>query len=139
MRYAAFLLFILAGCDTPGFEFKGVKPTRVVVDGSAFDIRVSGQRAEAIRVTPDPNPRWMIIGARAGVAIEKGSGCRIIRMAGDPAVVKAYLKCPQAPDNEPLPLRIHYVCEAIETYQERGLGYEVMEMTCDLLREDWGL
>ena len=54
----------LAACTAPSRDFRGIPAQRITVEGSVFDVRVRGERAEAVRVKPpcwasavDPNPR----------------------------------------------------------------------------------
>ena len=43
----------LGACNTAGPHFRGLPATRITVEGSAFDVRVNGDLAEALRVRPD--------------------------------------------------------------------------------------
>lgn len=132
MRALACLIFLCA-CDMPSPDFWGVEATRITVMGSTFDIRIKDRKAEAIRLNPEAKPRWMIIGAKAGFAIEQVSGCKIKKMGGDPAVITAKLKCKG--DREVLgpPQNLTYDCDIDDTYINRGLGLEVTEMSCELV------
>lgn len=125
------LLLSLAACDTPGLDFKGIEPTRIEVSGTLFDVRIRGRMAEAIRLTPDPAPRWLRVGAKAGFAIEKVSGCKISRLGGDTAVVTAHLRCAGASMPPALPPKLHYVCDIDAPYTIRGTSIGVTEITCD--------
>lgn len=132
MRMLACLI-LLGACDIPGLEFRGIEATRVTVMGSTFDIRIKDRRAEAIRLNRESNPRWMIIGARAGFAIEQVSGCKIKKMSGDPAVVKARLKCDGDPVGPNVPQVLTYDCDIDDTYFNRDRTIETTEMSCALL------
>jgi hypothetical protein len=125
------LLFSLAACDTPGLDFEGIEPTRIDVSGTLFDVRIRGQMAEAIRLTPDPAPRWLSVGAKAGFAIEKVSGCKISRLGGDTAVVTARIGCPDALVPPALPHQLHYVCDIGPPFTIHSTSIGVTEMTCD--------
>lgn len=88
------VLVVLAGCNAPGLGFRGAPMTRVIVEGSVYDVRVVGNQAEAIRINEEYAPRLGPLGGRALVAIEYVSGCTARKAAGDAAVVTAYLQCP---------------------------------------------
>ena len=83
----------LAGCNTPSPAFRGIAPTRITVEGSTFDVRIDGNRAEAIRLNPEYAPRLAAVAPRATVAIETVSGCTVSRLRGDQALILATLKC----------------------------------------------
>ena len=82
-----------AGCNTPSMGFRGIEPVTLTVEGSTFDVRVNGTRAEAIRTNAQYAPRMGPMGDRASVAIEKVSGCIVKRFGGDQAVIFAELDC----------------------------------------------
>jgi hypothetical protein len=127
-------LILLCACDTPSPDFWGVEATRVMVQGTTFDVRIKDRKAEAIRLNAEPRPRWMVIGAKAGLAIERVSGCKIKKLGGDPAVVLAKLKCKNDPDQQRyLPRNLTYDCDIDDTYFSRGRGVEVTEMNCELV------
>jgi hypothetical protein len=87
------LLCLLAACNTPTGPFRGLAPQRVTVDGSTFDVRVSGDLAEAIRVNAQYAPRMGPIDARAARAMAEVSGCRVKRVTGDQALLLGRLDC----------------------------------------------
>lgn len=94
MKYLAlFALTWLAACNTPSPEFKGIAPTRVTVDGSTFDVRVDGQKAEALRVNAQYAPRFGPIRDRAARAMAQVSGCEVRKVTGDQALAFGALKC----------------------------------------------
>ena len=108
-------LLLLAGCNAPAFDFRGIEPVRMSLGGSTFDIRVKGTRAEAIRVNTQYAPRLAAVGPQAVMAIEKVSGCRVARLDGDAAMMWAWLSC----DGRPAPLlpRVReYECEIAVAY-----------------------
>ncbi|MDA9270720.1 hypothetical protein N9P57_01185 [Planktomarina temperata] len=53
MRFLWMLLPLLA-CNTSSFEFSGVPAQRVIIGKSVFDVRMVGDRAEAICI----NREW---------------------------------------------------------------------------------
>jgi hypothetical protein len=126
-------ILLLGACDTPSPEFWGVEPTRMHIAGTSFDIRIKDRKAEAIRLNVERSPRWMIIGAKAGFAIEKVSGCEIRKLGGDTAVVTAKLKCKGDREGYEVPRNLTYDCDIDDTYINRGLGIETTEMSCELV------
>ncbi len=87
------LCFLLVGCNTPSPHFSGIKPTRVSVEGSLFDVRLRGNLAESIRVTPERDARFAVIGPKAGRAMERVSGCNVLEVLGDSALQLGVLAC----------------------------------------------
>ncbi|WP_428512880.1 hypothetical protein [Roseovarius sp.] len=86
-------LSALAACDTASPDFAGVAPVRVEAGASVFDIRVAGRRAEAVRLNAQPAFRLSSVGVPAVLAIEAVSGCRVDRLTGDQAMMRATLDC----------------------------------------------
>ena len=79
-------LFLVAACNAPSSEFRGVPATQVVVQGSTYDVRVRAARAEAIRINTEFAPRFGTEEqARVTIAIEQVSGCRVMFLHGDQA------------------------------------------------------
>jgi hypothetical protein len=113
-------LLLLAACNTPGPGFRGVAPTRITVQGSTFDVRIKGDRAEAIRVNTQYAPRLGPIGARAQVAIEGASGCRVREMGGDQAQIVAELACTGAAPAASHPRAPAYRCWPVGLVQVPG-------------------
>lgn len=137
MRYVllSIAMVVLIGCNTPSRDFRGLEAVRMTVAGSTFDIRVRGNRAEAIRINAEYAPRLSGIAPKAFVAIEKVSGCRVRRLGGDQALIHATLRCGTTPDAIlPLPVSIRYECEIEDVYPNRGLGEVVTEMVCNPVR-----
>ncbi len=134
MRSSGFgLVFLcLAGCDTPSPGFRGIEPVRVSVDGSVFDVRVNDSKAEAIRLNSEYAPRLSGIAPKAVFAIEQVSGCKVTKLGGDQALIKAKLSCGGTPKTQhPAPPRLHYECEIDDVYVRASLGTQITEMTCD--------
>jgi hypothetical protein len=117
---------LLAACNTPGAGFRGVEPTRITAGGSTFDVRVVGVRAEALRLDTRWAPRLSSVAPQAVVAIERVSGCRVRRLAGDAALMTARLDCGQP--LAPLPRGKTYDCDVYPVWD--GLA----EMTCEAVR-----
>jgi hypothetical protein len=90
---------LLPGCDSPSplSSFAGVPPTRVEVAGATFSVRVAGREAQAVRTNFDMRAgiRGREIIPRAGIAMERASGCRVVpgSLQGDSALVEARLDC----------------------------------------------
>ena len=114
---------LLAGCDMPGADYRGVETTRVSVAGSVFDVRVKGLRAEAVRVNTRWAPNRESVAVSAVAAIEGVSGCEVAGLDGDQAMITARLDCGSG---APPPRRVapYYECEI--DYVIDGFG----EMIC---------
>ncbi|SEQ12825.1 hypothetical protein [Thalassovita taeanensis] len=134
MRMLVFVLGLagLVGCNTPGPAFQGAPVSQVALGGSVFDVRVKGNRAQAIRVNRQYAPRVGPIGVRAGLAIELVSGCKVRRLDGDQAVLVARLSCGRA-TAPAVPEQLQYECEVDDSYLSRGQQLEVTDMTCRLV------
>ncbi|KJS43015.1 MAG: hypothetical protein VR71_12185 [Roseovarius sp. BRH_c41] len=88
-----FLIIALVGCNSPGPAFQTLTPQRITIGHSAFDVRIAGTRAQAMRVSPEWAPRLAAVAPRGVAAIEAVSGCRVARLWGDAAVMEAQLDC----------------------------------------------
>ncbi|WP_371056335.1 hypothetical protein [Rhodosalinus sp. K401] len=86
-------LCLAAACDTPGRGFMGQPAERVAAGGHVFDVRVRGDRAEAIRLNAAVFPSYGEIGPAAALAIRRATGCEPQALTGDPSVVHATLAC----------------------------------------------
>ena len=84
---------LLLGCDMPSPAYRGIAAERVTVEKSVFDVRVSGNKAEAIRLNAEYAPRPSAVAPRAVIAIEQVSGCKVKKLTGDQAQFFARLKC----------------------------------------------
>lgn len=119
----------------PGLEFAQVKPTRVSVDGSVFDVRVVARQAQAIRVNRQYAPRLGPIGARAVLAMQQVSGCDVVRLKGDAALLVGRLRC--ANDKVPIPasrtVRGSLDCYAIESFVSAATGELITHYDCDIV------
>ena len=127
-----------AACDTPGPGFRGVPATRVAVGQSVFDVRVDGNRAEAVRLNAEWAPRLEAVAPRAVKAIEQVSGCVVTKLGGDAALVQARLKCGKGGGRaEPLPERLDYDCDFEDGYVIHSTGEAITELRCE--RRPWRL
>lgn len=94
MRLGLFLVFcVLASCAVPNDPFSGVPSQRITVDGSTFDIRIRNELAEAVRTNIEYAPRLGMIESRAYRAMARVSGCRVLSLSGDQAVMIGQLDC----------------------------------------------
>ena len=130
-KFAFPLAFLcLAGCNTPSSEFRSAYPETVVVDGSTFVVRVVGLKAEAIRTNMQYAPRLGPIGARASVAIEQVSGCKVARIRGDQAVVHGDLDCGEgAPAQSQRPWGLE--CYSVNGVGVTGNDFDDLVLDCD--------
>lgn len=136
MRLVPFLL-LLAACNTSGPEFRGLAATQVTVAGSVFDVRVRGDRAEAIRVNAQYAPRIGPMHARAAFAIQRVSGCRVSRMSGDQAQATARLACGARPPGWQPPQRpVSYSCVEIRQWLHPAQEGLYAEFDCDPYTSD---
>ncbi len=90
---ACLLILFLSGCGGGSPAFRGVDPVRVHAGGHVFDLRVDGQRAEAVRRNMAWVPRLASVGGPAVAAIEAVSRCRVDKLTGDQAMIRATLDC----------------------------------------------
>ena len=118
LSFLAFPAF-LAGCNTPGPGFRGLPAHSVSLGGSDFDVRVKGLRAEAIRTNAQWAPRMAATAPQGVAAIEAVSGCRVAKLTGDQAVMRARLDCGDGPPPTPL-FPQEWECEAYEV--DTGYG-----------------
>lgn len=93
-----FALCTLAGCDSASLPFQGIEPHYVSVQGMDFAVRIDQSDAEAIRLNAmrlrDIGwPKMDRVGTAAALAIEQASGCEVLQIRGDPAVVTARIRC----------------------------------------------
>lgn len=122
---------ILTGCDTPGPHFRDVAPQRVVVNGSAFDVRVRGNLAEAIRTNAEYAPRLGRIADRARVAIEQVSACPVREVRGDQAYVVGILECGQkGRASRSSDVGDDYECATIDVFRRSSTHEVVLELDC---------
>ena len=117
-------LTLLAGCNTPGAGFMGVPAQRITVDGSTFDVRQDGDVAQALRVNHQWPARRDVVFPRAGAAIRAVTGCKVRRMTGDVAMIRASLSCAgQASPPPHLPRDRAYECEIVSLRDGEGELY----------------
>lgn len=123
MRHFLTLLLcvMIAACNTASPAFRGSVPVRVTVEGSTFDIRVRGNRAEAIRINPEYAPRFGAMRKRSAVAMSKVSRCKVVSVKGDQAHAFGRLDCGDGPPQvRPAPIEVECVPERGTAIKEIG-------------------
>ncbi|MFC6582974.1 hypothetical protein [Sulfitobacter aestuariivivens] len=121
---------LLAACNTPGPHFRGLPATRVMVDGSTFDVRVRNNLAEAMRINMQYAPRFGPIRARAASAMAQVSGCEVTEVRGDQALAIGLLDCGNGPPRVP---RHRRQAGPLDCIPVRGSGVEGFgEVTVEL-------
>lgn len=97
MRFAMviWLVLVLVSCSSPGRKFNGIEPVRVTVEGSDYDVYVSGKDVRVIRMNFELLPNLAVTASRAIFAIESASGCPVVvgSYSGDQAMAQARIKC----------------------------------------------
>lgn len=101
MRLAHFLVFLaisaLAACDSPSPQFmhRDTATTRVEIEGSTFSVHQRENWVEVYRIGFEALPRVPVILARAEVAIEQATGCKVVEgsLTGDQAIQRAEIDC----------------------------------------------
>ena len=125
-RFAFCLCFVLlAACDMQPPAYYGVPATRLTIDGATYDVRVKGDRAQAIRLNAMYAPRPLQLYPQAAAAIRQVSGCDIVRgsLNGDQVITNARLKCSgrPAPLPDPEPLVSDLDCDVRDIHVNDGL------------------
>lgn len=94
-RHGVWILTLLAACTSPHPAFMGVEMQVIEVQGSTFQVRIKGEVAEAIRTNFEFVPKIGDTFPKAQQAMEIASGCKVVpnSMKGDPALMRAKLKC----------------------------------------------
>lgn len=95
LRYKLGVLVFLAACSSSPVGFMSVQKQVIKVEGSTFEIRIKGDKAEAIRTNFEFVPKIGDIFPKASKAMEIASGCTVVpnSMKGDPALMVAKLNC----------------------------------------------
>lgn len=128
MWFALLGLLLLASCNTPGPHFRDVPATRVRVNGSIFDVRVRDELAEGMRINPEYAPRFGPIKARAAFAIEAATGCQVLKVLGDQALVTAVLDCGDS--TRPKGRRLPSGCVMADPAPNRIHDPPLLDLTC---------
>ncbi len=128
--FVAFVgLTCLAACDTGTPQYWGIDPVRVEARGMVFDVRVKGDRAEALRKNVMALPRAGDVSSAAAVAIAQVSGCKIAGLTGDPSIVEAKLDCGSGGPRLPEPERERLRCEG-EILSRPAIELEEITLDC---------
>lgn len=132
-RWICILCLFLTACTVngPSRYFRAVEGQRIVVAGTAFDVRVRGTLAEAIRRGPAYAPRFGPIRGQAATAMRVVSGCRVVRVLGDAAVALGELSCTDADNDALRRLPPAYECIEIPSGVARSDGSEYLDYDCD--------
>lgn len=109
-------IFVLTACGMTDPDFAASDVTRIQIGTSVFDVRQRGDKALAVRMNPEPPQRYETAMARAMLAIEQATGCRVARAAGDPSAAKARLDC--GPGSRVPQTPITYDCDAFEVIDD---------------------
>ena len=135
MRVSMILLFgcaliLMAGCNGPSPHFRGAEVTRVIVDGARFDVRQRGRLAEAVRTNPQYAPRLGRLGPDARAAMERATGCRVARLAGDAAVTVGRLSCGSDRTIPPAPQVTGWTCTTVSAMPGVAGAAGSVELDC---------
>ncbi len=126
------LILMIAACSSAGSEFRALPATHVEVDGSRYDVRVRGGIAEAIRVNPQYAPRLGHLGGRAAFAMAQVSGCEVVGVFGDQAVMTGVLSCDgRSPDWRLSATALRFDCLQNSQWVNEGPGLDYAEFECD--------
>jgi hypothetical protein len=133
MSPTRFLLLVvcgasLLGCNRAGPHFRDVAATRVTVEGSTFDVRVKQRLASAMRINAEYAPRLGPIEGRAALAMQAVSGCNVVQVLGDAALLTGVLDC--GAGSPPLVVGRSYDCDLVEEYASEGLETLFREFDC---------
>lgn len=94
-RLTVLAILLVAACDTATPGFMGADVSRITVDDMEFAVRVRGSKAEAQRKNFILRARYNAIAPKAGIAMERVSGCKVRpgTLKGDPSIMYAALDC----------------------------------------------
>ena len=132
MRCLALLSCLaLAACNAPSPYFRGQAAERVVIETNVFDVRVRGELAEAVRLSRGWTPRLHGIVPYAEAAMERVSGCDVVRITGDQALLLGELECgPQRRRTRSAPRLYTYVCDPVEAWDVEALKGTHVSFDC---------
>lgn len=111
----------------------GVRATQIEVAGSKFAVRRTGDRIEALRISPEAGPSRSETLRKASIAILGATGCgiRTGSLSGDQAVIRAELDCVGTkPPFEEKAVPVLLDCGAGEIWRIDGLDQTRIEVDC---------
>lgn len=93
----AFLILLLAACNTGSPAFFGVTAQTVTVGPSTFEVRRKDDKVELVRTSPEKVFSLAGIVPRATEAVFLATGCepRAGTWTGDHAVSRVHIDCPE--------------------------------------------
>lgn len=95
MRYLLCFLFavLLSACDSPFPAFRGADVSRHDISGNSFSVYIRGENAQAVRTNFAKRLDIRVISLQAEMAIETASGCNLVEIYGDVALLTGVLDC----------------------------------------------
>lgn len=97
MRFSVIMCLFnaLVSCSSATRQFSGIDPVRVTIERSVFDVYVNGNEVQIIRMNIEILPDFAMMAAREISAMEKVTGCRVVRtsFSGDQAMATARVEC----------------------------------------------
>jgi len=96
-KLSVFCALLLASCDSPSPQFMHSETAtyKATVEGSTFSVHQRNDWVEVYRTSFETLPRVPVILARAKIAIEQTTGCKVIEgsLSGDQAIQRARVDC----------------------------------------------
>ncbi len=88
---------LVAACGSPSPQFMSAETSvkKITVEGSTFSIHRRENWVEVYRTSFEALPRIPVILARAEIAIEQATGCKVVEgsLSGDQAIQRAEIDC----------------------------------------------
>lgn len=88
-----FMFGLLSACDQPSPAFYGAEASRHEIGGNLFSVYVKAEQAQAIRTNFAKRPDISNIAQQAETAMEAASGCPVVEIYGDVALMNGTLDC----------------------------------------------
>lgn len=88
------LVVALGACNTPGPAFRNAEAFRISEGQDRFQIRRNGSLVQVLRVNPRAFPAFREVAQNAELAVRGHTGCKVVWLIGDVAMLTAGLKCP---------------------------------------------
>ncbi|WP_231582007.1 hypothetical protein [Puniceibacterium sp. IMCC21224] len=101
----------------------------MVVEDSAFVLRINGPLVEATRTNPEFLPKFPQVARKAGLAAHRATGCTPRWIRGDPAMMIVGLSCDGARPPPKPKRRVSFYCDVldIDLGSRAGLGRAGLE------------